>query len=111
MGVFCSSRFRAIESGLISSSHRRMSSRQSFFEKTSGAVAMRRRISGCRRVSNMKIARGGGPDGVVRRADRHELPVAEVVDEPHPQGVEQQAVTLRAFAEPRASGSETSVLA
>ena len=38
--------------------------------------------------------------GVVRRADRHELPVAEVVHEAHPQGVEQQAVSLRAFSKP-----------
>ena len=64
MGVFWSLRLRAIESGLISSSQRRMSSRQSFFAKTSGAAAMRRRISGCRRVSSMKIGRGGGPDAL-----------------------------------------------
>ena len=38
--------------------------------KTPGAAAMRRRISGCSRVSSMKIGRGGGPDALVRRSDR-----------------------------------------
>ena len=60
---------------------------------------MRRRISGCSHVSSMKIGRGGGPDALSGAPTADELRVAEVVDEPNPQGVEQQPVSLGAFAE------------
>ena len=39
-----------------------MSSRHSFLAITSGAAAIRRRISGCSRVNSMKMSRGGGPE-------------------------------------------------
>ena len=62
---------------------------------------------GCRPAPNLGVQAGEQHEDrtgrrarrAVRRADRHELPVAEVVDEPHPQRVEQQAVPLGAFAE------------
>ena len=97
--MFWSLRFRAIESGLISSSQRRMSSRQSFFAKTSGRgrdAAADLRVQPREQHEDQPRRRARR---VVRRADRHELPVAEVVDEPHPQRVEQQPVALGAFAE------------